>query len=73
MIREHPVPCNQKTNGYLKEIADICGINKALTTSTAPHTYATYFLANDVSVESAAKMLGHINVNITRHLCTCIR
>lgn len=28
-----PVNCNQRYNAYLKEIADICGINKHLTTS----------------------------------------
>lgn len=30
-----PVPCNQKMNSYLKEIADLCGIKKNLTTHTA--------------------------------------
>ena len=30
-----PVPTNQKTNAYLKEIADVCGITKTLTTHTA--------------------------------------
>lgn len=32
-----PVPCNQKMNSYLKEIADICMIRKNLTTHTARH------------------------------------
>ena len=32
-----PVPCNQKMNSYLKEIADLCGIKKNLTTHTARH------------------------------------
>ena len=27
-----PVPCNQKMNSYLKEIADLCQIKKNLTT-----------------------------------------
>ena len=27
-----PVPCNQRMNSYLKEIADMCGITKKLTT-----------------------------------------
>ncbi len=27
-----PVLCNQKMNAYLKELADICGIKKTLTT-----------------------------------------
>ena len=32
-----PVMCNQNMNSYLKEIADLCGINKRLTTHTARH------------------------------------
>ncbi len=36
-----PVLSNQKYNSYLKEIADICGIYKNLTTHTARHTFAT--------------------------------
>ena len=62
-----PVMCNQKVNAYLKELADICGITKILTTHTARHTFATYALANGVSMESVAKMLGHTNLNMTRH------
>lgn len=62
-----PVLCNQKMNAYLKELADICGIKKTLTTHTARHTFATFALANGVSIESVAKMLGHTNVQMTRH------
>lgn len=32
-----PVPCNQKMNSYLKEIADLCMIKKNLTTHLARH------------------------------------
>lgn len=32
-----PVPSNQKLNSYLKEIADVCGINKNLTFHVARH------------------------------------
>ena len=60
-----PVSSNQKTNAYLKEIADICGIKKKLTTHVARHTAATVvFLANKVSMENVAKILGHANLNI---------
>lgn len=34
-----PVPCNQKMNSYLKEIADLCLIKKNLTTHTARHSF----------------------------------
>lgn len=33
-----PVPCNQKMNSYLKEISDLCGIKKNLSTHSARHT-----------------------------------
>lgn len=61
-----PVPCNQKMNSYLKEIADLCNIQKKLTMHTARHSYATSVcLANGVSIENVAKMLGHSNIKIT--------
>ena len=63
-----PVPCNQKMNSYLKEIADICMIRKNLTTHCARHSYATSVcLANGVSLENVAKMLGHANIKMTQH------
>ena len=62
-----PVLCNQKMNACLKELADICGIKKTLTTHVARHTFATFALVNGVSIESVAKMLGHTNVQMTRH------
>jgi len=63
-----PVPTNQKMNAYLKELADLCGINKRLTTHTARHTAATsVFLANKVSMENVAKMLGHSSTRMTQH------
>ena len=63
-----PVPCNQKMNSYLKEIADLCNIQKKLTTHTARHSYATSVcLANGVSIENVAKMLGHSNIKMTQH------
>ena len=63
-----PVLSNQKMNAYLKEVADICGITKNLTTHTARHTFATTVtLANNISMESVSKMLGHADMKITRH------
>ena len=63
-----PVPCNQKMNSYLKEIADLCLIKKNLTTHAARHSYATSVcLANGVSIENVAKMLGHSNIKMTQH------
>lgn len=39
-----PVLCNQKMNAYLKELADICGIKKTLTTHVARHFQSSFFL-----------------------------
>lgn len=62
-----PVSTNQKLNGYLKEIAAICGINKELTTHMARHTFATTVtLNNDIPIETVSKMLGHSSINMTR-------
>ena len=61
-----PVLSNQKMNAYLKEIADLSGIDKHLSTHTARHTFATTVtLGNLVSMEVVSKMLGHSNVNMT--------
>ncbi|MDT0676584.1 site-specific integrase [Autumnicola musiva] len=63
-----PVYSNQRTNGYLKEIADRCGIKKHLTFHVARHTFATTVtLSNGVPIESVSKMLGHRSLKITQH------
>lgn len=63
-----PVLSNQKMNCYLKEIADLCCINKELTFHIARHTFATTVtLTNGVSIESVSKMLGHKNLRTTQH------
>ncbi|HUC79295.1 MAG TPA: site-specific integrase [Flavisolibacter sp.] len=63
-----PILCNQKMNEYLKEIADVCGIEKTLTYHTARHTFATTVtLNNNVPIESVSKMLGHKSLKQTQH------
>jgi len=63
-----PVSTNQKMNAYLKEIADVCGVNKILTFHIARHTFATTVtLSNGVPIESVSKMLGHTNIKTTQH------
>ena len=62
-----PVNSNQRFNAYLKEIADICGITKKLTTHIARHTFATTItLANGVPIETVSAMLGHTNIRTTQ-------
>jgi hypothetical protein len=53
-------------NAYLKEIADLCGIDKTLTFHVARHSYATLTLSKGVSIESVSKMLGHTNIKTTQ-------
>ena len=62
-----PVVSNQKYNAYLKEIADICNINKVLTTHLARHTAATLMLNAGIPIEVVSKILGHSNTKMTQH------
>jgi site-specific recombinase XerD len=63
-----PVMSNQKMNAYLKEIADVCGIQKTLTFHIARHTFATTItLGNGVPIETVSKMLGHKSLKQTQH------
>lgn len=62
-----PINTNQKYNAYLKEVSDICGIKKNLTTHTARHTFATTVtLANGVPLETVSAMLGHKSIKTTQ-------
>ena len=62
-----PVLSNQKMNAYLKEIADLCGIQKNFTFHIARHTFATTVtLSNGVPLETVSKLLGHRNIKITQ-------
>ena len=62
-----PILSNQRMNSYLKEIADVCGINKDLTFHVARHTFATTVtLSNGVPIESVSKMLGHKSIKSTQ-------
>jgi len=69
-ISEHkllPVCTNQRMNGYLKEIADLCEIKKPLTTHIARHTFATTItLSHGVPIETVSKMLGHSDLKTTQ-------
>lgn len=62
-----PVNSNQRYNAYLKEIVEICGIKKKLTSHIARHTFATTVtLANGVPIETVSSMLGHKNIRTTQ-------
>ena len=62
-----PVITNIKTNAYLTEIADLCGIRKNMTFHMARHTFATTItLSNGVPMETVSKMLGHSKITTTQ-------
>ncbi|RXM44200.1 site-specific integrase [Flavobacterium sp. YO64] len=63
-----PKISNQKMNAYLKEIADLCGIDKHLTWYVARHTFATTVtLGNGIRLENVSAMMGHTNTKQTQH------
>lgn len=62
-----PRMSNQKINSYLKEIAEIVGIKKAITHHMARKTFAsTVLLYNDVPMEIVSELLGHSSLKITQ-------
>ncbi|RZJ77365.1 MAG: hypothetical protein EOO20_28920 [Chryseobacterium sp.] len=62
-----PVSSNQKMNAYLKEVADLCGIDRLLTFHIARHTFATTVtLGQGVPIESVSRMLGHTDIRTTQ-------
>ncbi len=62
-----PVFSNIVMNDYLRDIAKLCGFNKPLTCHVARHTAASVvFLANRVSLENVAKILGHKSTKMTQ-------
>ena len=62
-----PKITNEKTNLYLKEIADAVGIKKNLTFHMARHTFATTVtLSNGVPIETVSKLLGHTKLATTQ-------
>jgi site-specific recombinase XerD len=63
-----PTISNQKINEYLKEIADLCAIDKKLTHYVARHTFATTVtLGNGIAIENVSSMMGHSNITMTQH------
>lgn len=63
-----PKISNQKMNAYLKEIADLVGINKKLNWYSSRHTFATTVtLGNGIKIENVSAMLGHTTIKQTQH------
>ena len=63
-----PKMCNQRYNGFLKELGAICGIKKELHSHLARHTFATLLLNSGLDMVSVSKILGHANSKITERI-----
>ncbi|MDR0710849.1 MAG: tyrosine-type recombinase/integrase [Prevotellaceae bacterium] len=62
-----PSITNQRLNAYLKEIADLAGVEKNLTFHVSRHTFATtVMLMNGASIEVTQKALGHASIATTQ-------
>lgn len=62
-----PVLSIQKTNKYLKVIANLCNIDKRLTFHVARHTFATTItLLNNVPISTVSKLLSHKKLSTTQ-------
>ncbi|MFA5814262.1 MAG: site-specific integrase, partial [Bacteroidales bacterium] len=65
--RIFPVLSNQKMNAYLKEVGDLCGITKEISSHLARHTFATTVaLANNMPIEVLSHLLGHSTIPMTQ-------
>ena len=62
---ELPTLTNQKYNSYLKEVQDICRLNKVLTTHVGRKTYVCYLYQKQVPIEVIATIVGHTNCYTT--------
>ena len=63
-----PDRSNSNVNAYLKEIADLCSIDKNLTWYCGRHTFATTIaLANNIPMEIISQIMGHKRITQTQH------
>ncbi|MDR2953736.1 MAG: site-specific integrase [Prevotella sp.] len=62
-----PLKSNQNTNEYLKEIAELCNINKRISFHSGRHSFASLItLEEGVPIETISRMLGHSNIQTTQ-------
>lgn len=63
-----PKISNQKYNAYIKEVVEITGIKKELTTHAGRKTCGSILLNEGVSIEVVSRILGHKDTKITQHI-----
>lgn len=68
-----PIITNQRYNAYLKEVCEIVGIKKKLTTHVARKTAAMLFYENGASEQQVARMLGHSTARTTFRYYAVVR
>lgn len=61
-----PTLSNVQYNLRLKAVADIAGVDKAITSHMGRHTFATLSLNSGVPIEVLARMLGHSDIATTQ-------
>lgn len=62
-----PVCSNQRFNGFLKEIADICCITKNITSHIGRHKFTSSVgLGHGIPIETVSKLLGHSSLVTTQ-------
>lgn len=54
-----PILTNQRYNSYLKEIQDLCGIDKTLHTHLGRTTYVCFLNNNNLTADEIAALVGH--------------
>lgn len=59
------LPADQKLNEYLKKIAKMAGIQKAISCKAARHTFATFYLSKTQNLTALQNIMGHSNINQT--------
>ncbi len=62
---ELPVIKNQNYNAYLKEVQDLCGFDKVLTTHIGRKTYVCYMYQKQIPVQVIATIVGHATCQTT--------
>lgn len=65
--RLFPVKNRESMTTTIKRIAAKCGIKKNISTHQARHTFACVAIEYGMPIDVLAKILGHTNVNMTRH------
>lgn len=66
MLQDRDIMWSRKCyNKRLKTIAEICGIEKTLTSYVSRHSFATQSMLQNVPINAISSMLGHSSIKTT--------